>query len=127
MWFILSAKNLDVYGIKPGTIFSLAPTTKDKDEQLEALRQDKIQNRIDELTQARRRQNDPALRMLIDKDLGLLESLQEKHAVPTTVTADELQRNPKRFIDQDIAASNRTKVTQEEVTSSIRAMFTMGQ
>jgi hypothetical protein len=127
MWFILSAKNLDVYGIKPGTIFSLAPTTKDKDEQLEAIRQDKIQHRIDELMEVRKRQTDPSLRMLIDKDLGLLESLQEKHAVPTTVTADELQRNPKRFIDQDIAAASRTRVSQEEVTNSIRAMFTMGQ
>lgn len=127
MFFILNAKNLDVYGIKPGTIFSAAPPTADRDQRVEALRQEKIQNRIDELLVARRRQMDPALRALLDKDLGLLQSLQEKHSVPTNITADDLHRNPKKFIDQEVSAANRTPVTQEEVTNSIRSIFNFGQ
>lgn len=123
MWFILNAKHLDMYGIKPGTIFSLAPSSKDKDEQIELLRQEKIQNRIDELMAARRRQADPSLRMLIDKDLDLLRTLQEKHGIPDTVVADDLHRNPKKYIDQDIANASKEKSDTDTVKNSIQAIF----
>lgn len=123
MWFILNAKNLDMYGIKPGTIFSLAPSSKDRDEQIELLRQEKIQSRIDELMTVRRRQADPSLRMLIDKDLDLLRTLQEKHGIPDTVVADDLHRNPKKYIDQDIANASKEKSDTDTVKNSIQAIF----
>ena len=122
-WLILNGKNLDVYGIAPGTILSMVPRGKSEDAQIEMLKQEKIQARIDELLEIRKRQPDIGIRALLDRDLEMLQRLQTRSATAEAVTADDLHRNPRKFVDQEIASANRKPASQEDVVNSVKSLL----
>lgn len=123
MWFIMNAKHLDVYGIKPGSILSISDRSEETAETIKALKQEKILKRIEELTEKRKYQIDAGLRKLIDSDLLLLEEMLEKTSIPQTITTDELHRDPRKFIDQETSRQARQNISDGDVIQSLRAVF----
>ena len=127
VYFILNGKHLDVYGIKPGTIMSKSSRTGADDELEIARRQQKIMDKIEDLTAGLRYQTDPGLRKLLSNDIDVLKSMLDDRKVLIPQTADELNRDPKRFSDTDAVNRYRKPVSTDEINSSIKMMMTMGR
>ncbi len=123
MWFILNGKHLDMYGIKPGTVLShINPGQPDKTA-LSVDRQMIIRNKIEDLEKAIKQQHDPSARKLLEADLTLFKSMIVNGPIPIPTTADELNRDPRRFTDSDIAEQSRNPVKSEEVERSLRMLL----
>lgn len=123
MWFILNGKHLDMYGIKPGTVLShINPGQPDKTT-LTADRQVMIRDKIEDLEKALKTQRDPSARKLLEADLTLFKSMIINGPIPIPTTADELNRDPRRFTDSDIAEQSRNPVKSDEVERSLRMLL----
>lgn len=123
MWFILNGKHLDMYGIKPGTVLShINPGQPDKTV-LTAERQSVIRDKIEDLEKALKTQRDPSVRKLLEADLTLFKSMITNGPIPIPTTADELNRDPRRFTDSDIAEQSRNPVKSDEVERSLRMLL----
>jgi hypothetical protein len=123
MWFILHGKHLDLYGIKPGTVLSYITPGQPNKSKLSEEHQLKVRGKIEELEKALKLQRDPSLRKLIESDLTLVRQMVNHEDLPTPVTADEFNRDPARFTDQDIAAQSRTPVERDTVERSLKMLL----
>lgn len=123
LWFILNGKHLDMYGIRPGTVLShLNPGQNDK-TRIGADRQAKIRDKIEEIKAAIQRQQDPSMKKLLESDMTLLRTLLDNGPIPTPATADELNRDPRRYTDAATAEQSRTPIDVAEVEQSLRLVL----
>ena len=125
LWFILNAKNLDLYGLKPGTVLSYVNPGQIDKSSLSQERQSKLLLKIEDLEKSIKYQRDPSLKRLLETDLVLLRSLVDKGSVPVPTTADELNRDPRRYTDPLIAEQSRTPVDSDEVERSLKMLLGM--
>ena len=125
MWFILSGRHHDLYGIKPGTVLSYIVPGQPNKSKLSEDHQLKIRAKIEELEQNLKYQRDPALRRLIEADLTLVKSMINYADLPTPVTADEFTRDPQKFTDPVIAAQSKPPVSKDDIERSLRMVLNM--
>jgi hypothetical protein len=123
LWFILHAKHHDFYGIKPGSVMSLNGANMHDKAHLIEEKQNKIRERIEELSSALKRTHDPAMRKIIEADLKFLGTMVDRSAVPIPTTADELQRDPRRFVNPNTAEQAQRPVNQDEMANTLRAVM----
>lgn len=126
IWFILNAKHLDVYGIKPGTVLSIVtPGNQDK-TRLSLEHQQKVRQKIEELNDQLKIQKDPVFRKLIESDLVVLKSMVQNVPISSPQTADELNRDPSKFINPELVAESRNSASVDDMERSLRAIMSLG-
>lgn len=123
MWFILSGKHLDLYGIKPGTVLSHINAGRPDKSRLSQEHQAKVRAKIEELDKNLKTQKDPVLRRLIESDLVLMRSMVDHGPVPTPATADDLSRDPRKFTDPIIVEQSKPQVSKEDLEQSLRLVM----
>lgn len=124
MWFIMNARHLDVYGIKPGTAMSYINPGRPDKSKITQEHQQQVRDKIEELQGDLKLQRDPTYRKLIEADITLLKGLLENTPVSMPETADALLRDPKKFTDPVIAEKSRQPVSSDDIERSMR--FIMG-
>lgn len=123
MWFIMHAKHLDVYGIRPGTAMSFVNPGQPDKIRLSMERQEKVRAKIEELEGQLRFQQDPSLRKLLEADISLMKTMIDNGPIPTPATADDLLRDPRRYTDPVTAEQSRTPVKMDEIEHSLRLVL----
>jgi hypothetical protein len=123
MWFILNGRHLDRYGIAPGTILSVANAGRPDKNQWTQEQQAKIRAKIEELEDRVKYQQDPSIKKLLQADIVVMKSMIKDAATPMPVTADELNRDPNRFINPVAAARSRSPVHQDELERSMKMIL----
>lgn len=125
IWLILRGRNLQMYGLKPGTVLShVSPGRPDK-TQLSIERQEKVRSKLDELEKQLRLQQDPSLRRLLASDIELLKEMLESGPIATPTTSDELYRDPRRYTDPVVAEKSRDPVSVEDMEKSLKMVLGM--
>jgi hypothetical protein len=123
MWFILHGKHLDLYGIKPGSVLSyINPGQPDKNR-LSVERQLTIRNKIEELEKQLKSSHDPILQKLIKADIALFKTLVSDAPVPMPTTADEFNRDPRKFTDPVTAEQSRTPINRDDFERTLRSIM----
>lgn len=123
MWFILNAKHLDLYGIKPGSVLSSINAAAPDKSRLNQEHQNKIRAKIEEIETVLRRNIDPSLRRVLESDINLYKSMVDNGPSPIPVTADDFNRDPRRFNDPVIVQQSKSTVSVNEVEASLRMLM----
>jgi hypothetical protein len=124
MFFIFNAKHHEEYGIKPGTILRNVPVNFVSEKtRILAERQLKIRERIESVEDTLKYQKDPGLRRMLEHDLIVLRDMIVDGDIVTPQSADELNRDPRRFTDRKIAEASHPMVQEGEALGSINMLL----
>jgi hypothetical protein len=112
MWIIFFGKNLDVYGIEPGTIMSFASYgNSNSEEEQKRRKQEAIikhaTDQIEKLSNALKNQFDLSVIEMIKGEIRKYEAMLPESRFIEPATTDEIMRDPFKFADRKAVEDNR--------------------
>lgn len=123
IWLIMYGRNLDIYGIRPGTVMSYVAGSQSDERKLSLERVSAIQARLERAEQDYRMQQDPAMKRFLLSDIEVYKRMLQDAPSHTPQTADDLSRSPSKFIDRHTAEQSRAPVDTDEVERSMRMLL----
>ena len=122
-WMIRSGRNLDVYGIRPGSALSKINPSHPEENVLSQQHQDQIRSNIAHLEEGLKAQKDPALRRLLESDIALWTKMLGKQHTLLANTTDDIMRDPSKFVDKTSIYRTHPSATAADIVSSARSFM----
>jgi hypothetical protein len=122
-FFIFNAKNLDVYGLSKHNVMRSIDKVGDDKARVLKEKQDLIIAKIEQLEENLKYQTDPGIKMMLEGDIEMFKGMIDTSIPSTPRYADELHKDPRKFIDRDIAEASKPKVDPQEVLSSVKMLL----